>query len=91
MTRPWLTLWLILCPLLSGAGCAAQPLTADCEPEIIVQEVLKPLPPDLLIPQPCPSVPRAGDLQVLLDWAENCAIAARLANDQLDAIRALQD
>jgi hypothetical protein len=56
-----------------------------------VQEVLKPLPPDLLIPQPCPSVPRAGDLQVLLDWAENCAIAARLANDQLDAIRALQD
>lgn len=48
------------------------------------------LPADLLTPQPCPTVPDHGDVGHLLDWMENCAISARLANDQLRAIRKLQ-
>lgn len=48
------------------------------------------LPGELLMPQPCPSVPDHGDVAHLLDWMENCAISARMANDQLSAIRALQ-
>jgi len=56
-----------------------------------VQEVHKPLPAELLIAQPCPPTPRRGDVQALLDWTENCAISARLANEQIEAIRTLQD
>lgn len=79
--------------LLFGAGCAAQPAipAVDCAPDIVVQEVHKPLPAELLIAQPCPPTPRRGDVQALLDWTENCAISARLANEQIEAIRTLQD
>lgn len=93
MIPTWQILSLIPCLLLCGAGCAG-PRVVDpgpCPTEIIVQEKLIELPADLLLPQPCPTVPDHGDVAHLLDWSENCAISARLANEQLDAIRALQE
>lgn len=59
-------------------------------PDVIVQERMIELPAELLLPQPCPTVPDHGDMAHLLDWMENCAISARMANDQLRAIRELQ-
>ena len=57
---------------------------------MIIQERLVELPAELLLPQPCPRVPDHGDVAHLLDWVENCAISARMVNDQLRAIRELQ-
>lgn len=82
-----------MCLPLFGSGCASRPVVlpaAECVPDIQVIERFKPLPAELLAPQPCPSVPDHGDMAHLLDWIENCAISARMANDQLQAIGALQ-
>lgn len=92
MIRHWLSLSPILFLLLYGSGCAAPQVIdpVDCVPDVIVQEKLIELDPDLTTPQPCPEPPHRGNVSVLLDWAENCAISAQLANDQLKAIRELQ-
>ena len=79
--------------MLFGAGCAARPVIdpGECVPDVIVQERMVEIPAELTLPQPCPDVPDEGSVRVLLDWMENCAISARMANDQLTAIRKLQD
>lgn len=84
-------LWLIPCLALFGTACAVQPVVDPGPCDVIIEEKLVELPAELLIPQPCPAVPDHGDVGHLLDWAENCAISARLANDQLGAIRELQE
>ena len=78
--------------MLCGSGCAARPIAppAECVPDVIIQERLIGINAELLIAHPCPSVPYRGDVAVLLDWTENCAISARMMNDQLRAIRSLQ-
>lgn len=83
---------LILCLALFGSGCAQHQVIppAECVPDIRGVERLIPLDADLTQPQPCPAVPRTGSNEHLADWAENCAISARMANDQLARIRALQ-
>jgi len=45
---------------------------------------------ELLLAQPVPEVPRTGDNERLVDWAESCAIANQAANNQLTRIRKLQ-
>jgi len=77
--------------LLFGTGCALPAVkTTECVPDIRVEERLVELRADLVMPQPCPEVPRGGSNEVLADWAANCASANRAANDQLTAIRKLQ-
>ena len=92
MRRILLTGLMAMSLLLLGSSCAMQQKVEpvpECQPEILVEKVLVPIPAELTLIHENPSIPSAGDNAALLDWAQACAANTRDYQDQMTRLREL--
>jgi len=59
-------------------------------PEIIVEEVMVPVPAELSHIWENPAIPSAGVNLDLLDWAQTCAVTSYLYKNQMKELRSLK-
>jgi hypothetical protein len=77
-----------------GACSATQPKepqVTECVPTIEVQKQYIPLPGDLTVIHSLPDVPSHGDNAALLDWAMACATIDRMYEQQMRALKELEN
>ena len=68
----------------------ADPLVTKCEPEIIVEKAMVPVPAELTQIWVNPVVPGTGDNAALLDWAQACAVTTYLYQEQMKKLKELE-
>jgi hypothetical protein len=59
-------------------------------PEVIVEEVMIPIPEPLTRVWTNPAVPNSGDNADLLDWAQTCAVTNHMYEQQMKKLKELE-